>query len=67
MLSAGLEITAPTIPAEYPARHVTASCWGIEQSSLFLRITLRCIRSTECSNVVNMNMETAKNKDGGQQ
>lgn len=60
ILSAGLEITVPTAPAVYPAKHVTASCWAFEQSSLFLCIMLRYISSTECSKVVNITIETAK-------
>ena len=50
----------PTDPAAYPAKHVTPSCWPIEQSSFFLLTTFRYKKSTECSNVENITMETAK-------
>lgn len=52
----------PTDPAAYPAKHVTPSCWPIEQSSFFLLTIFRYKKSTECSNVENITMETAQKK-----
>ncbi|CAI0471323.1 unnamed protein product, partial [Linum tenue] len=56
------EITVPTAPAVYPAKHVTPSCCILEQSSFVLWIKWWYISSTECSNVENITIETANTK-----
>lgn len=59
-MSAGLETTVPTAEAVKPAIHDTLSCWALEQFSFLFCIILRYMKSTECSNVVNMIIETVK-------
>lgn len=60
MLSAGFDTRQPTAPAVYPAKHVTLSCLALEQSSLLLLRIVEYRKSTVCSNVENITIETAE-------
>lgn len=53
-------MTVPTAAEVKPAKHDTLSCWTLEQFSFLVRSILRYMKSTECSNVVNMTTATVK-------